>query len=123
MSESDTVRTWESYRIKSAILYKNIKLNFSWFPLDNHTIDFGVNGVLYTIKPGDQEPLGIESDIQSLAMPHEKAGEYAFYITDNFKLSPRLAMDARFKIFAVSLMGPSKVYSFSGDRPRKPASQ
>lgn len=118
ISESDSVKTWESYRIKSAILYKNIKLNFSWFPLDNHTIDFGVNGVLYAIKPGDQEPLGIESDIQSLAMPQEKAGEYAFYITDNFKLSPSLTIDAGLRYSLYTLMGPSKVYSFSGDRPR-----
>jgi hypothetical protein len=118
MSESDSLRPWESYRINSAILYKNMKWNFSWFPLDNHAIDFGVNGVLYTIKPGEQEPLGIESDIKSLTMPQEKAGEYAFYITDNFTLSPELSIDFGLRYSLYTCLGPSKVYSFNADLPR-----
>ena len=118
ISESDSVRTWESYRIKSEILYKNIKLNFSWFPVDNHAIDFGVNGVLYTISPGEKDPLGIESEILPINMPHEKAGEYAVYITDNFTLSPKLSMDIGLRYSLYAYLGPSKVYSFMAGLPR-----
>ncbi len=117
MSESDTLRQWESYRINSSIFYKNLKLNFSWFPVDNHTVEFGANGVLYTISPGEQYPLGIESEIQSLAMPQEKAAEYAFYITDNFTISPELHVDFGLRYSLYSYLGPSKVYTFRADLP------
>ena len=52
MTESDTARSWESYKINSSLLYKNVKWNFSWFPIENHAIDFGINSAFYTIKPG-----------------------------------------------------------------------
>ena len=51
MTESDTARSWESYKINSSLLYKNVKWNFSWFPVENHAIDFGINSAFYTIKP------------------------------------------------------------------------
>jgi hypothetical protein len=118
MSESDSLRLWESYRINSAVLYKNVKLSFSWFPVENHAIDFGVNGVLYNIEPGEQGPLGIGSGIQSLTMPEEKAGEYGFYITDNFTLTPEITMDLGLRYSLYTYLGPSKVYTFRADLPR-----
>ena len=118
MSESDSLRLWESYRISSAVLYKNVKLNFSWFPVENHAIDFGVNGVLYNIEPGEQDPLGIGSGIQSLTMPEEKAGEYGFYITDNFTLTPEITMDLGLRYSLYTYLGPTKVYTFRADMPR-----
>jgi hypothetical protein len=117
LSESDTLSPWESYKANSSLFYRNVKLNFSWFPLDNHSIDFGINGVLYTIKPGEQEPFGIESDIQSLKMPQERAGEYAVYITDNFTVLPKLSMDLGLRYSLYALLGPSTVYSFNADLP------
>ncbi|MCJ7446306.1 MAG: TonB-dependent receptor [Bacteroidales bacterium] len=118
VSESDTLKPWESFKINSSILYKNVKLDFSWFPAYNHAIDFGINGVLYNIKPGKLNPLGIESEIQSLTMALEKAGEYAFYITDNFKLFPELTIDFGLRYSLYTYLGPSTVYAFRADLPR-----
>jgi hypothetical protein len=118
LSESDTLKPWESYKVKSSVLYKNLKLNFSWLSLDNHAIDFGINGVFYTIKPGEQYPLGTESEILPLYMPQEKAGEYAVYITDNFTLSPKLKMDIGLRYSLYTYLGPSKIYSYKKGIPR-----
>jgi len=100
------------------VLYRNLKVNFSWLPSGNHAIDFGINGVLYDITPGEQRPLGFESDIQLLKMPTEKAGEYALYITDNFKISPELTIDIGLRYSLYTYLGPSKVYSFMPALPR-----
>jgi len=118
VSESDTLRPWESFMTKSSILYKNVKWQFSWLPAGNHAIDFGINGVLYNIKPGKQNPLGIESEIQSSALAGEKAGEYALYITDNFKLSPELTIDFGLRYSLYTYLGPSTIYTFRSDLPR-----
>jgi len=118
LSESDSLRPWESIKINSMVLYRNLKVNFSWLPSDNHAIDFGINGVLYDITPGDQTPLGFESEIQHLKMPPEKAGEYAIYITDNFIISPILTIDIGLRYSLYTYLGPSKVYSFMPALPR-----
>jgi len=118
LSESDSLRPWESIKINSMVLYRNLKVNFSWLPSDNHAIDFGINGVLYDITPGDQSPLGFESEIQHLKMPPEKAGEYAIYITDNFIISPILTIDIGLRYSLYTYLGPSKVYSFMPALPR-----
>jgi hypothetical protein len=118
LSESDSLRPWESFKINSKVLYRNLKGNFSWLPLDNHAIDFGINGVLYDISPGEQRPMGFESEIQLLKMPTEKAGEYALYITDNFKISPELTIDIGLRYSLYTYLGPSKVFSFMPALPR-----
>jgi hypothetical protein len=118
VSESDTSRPWRSYNINSSITYQNIKWDFSWVPVEDHSIDFGLNGVLYAIKPGKLNPFGIESEIESLTMNQEKAGEYAFYITDNAKLFPELTIDFGLRFTLYTYLGPSTVYSFRADLPR-----
>ena len=68
VSESDTTRSWEAYRINSSLVYKNIKWNFTWLPNDNHSIDLGINSALYNIRPGELNGLFKESVIQPLRM-------------------------------------------------------
>jgi hypothetical protein len=118
VAESDTANPRESYRINSELYYKNVKWNFSWFPLENHAIDFGLNGVLYIIKPGELNPLNIESVIEPRKMLQEKAIEYAFYLTDNITLTPKLTFDAGIRYSFYTSLGPGKVYIFKPESPR-----
>jgi hypothetical protein len=118
VAESDTLRPWESYKINSSILYKNFKWNFSWFQVEDHSIDFGVNAVLYNIKPGVLNPLEIESAVQPLTMAQERAGEYALYLTDNYKLSQKVTIDFGLRYSLYTYLGPSTVYKFRKDFPR-----
>ena len=122
MTESDTARSWESYKINSSLLYKNVKWNFSWFPIENHAIDFGINSAFYTIKPGELNPMKIASVIEPSQMLQEKAVEYAVYLTDNISLSQNITMDLGLRYSLYSYLGPNKIYIYKSDSPKTPES-
>lgn len=122
LTESDTARPWEAYKIKSSLLYRNLKLNFSWFPGEKHSIDFGINTILYTIKPGELNPLNTVTIINPVLIHSEKAIEYAFYLTDNFTLSPKLSLDFGVRHSLYSYLGPNKTYVYQTNSPKTPES-
>ncbi len=122
VSESDTSRSWEAYKINSAVLYKNIKWNFSWLPNENHALDFGINAVLYNIQPGKLNGLIDKSIIKTIQMQPEKGIENAVYLTDNITLSPKLALDVGVRYSLYSYLGPNKVYIYQPDLSRTPES-
>ena len=120
--ESDTARPWEAYKIKSSLFYRNLKCNFSWFPGEKHSIDFGINAALYTINPGELIPLNTVTIINPLLIHSEKAIEYAFYLTDNFSLSPKLSLDFGVRYSLYSYLGPNKTYVYQLNAPKTPES-
>ncbi len=122
VSESDTSRPWEAYKIKYLLQYKNMKWNFSWFPIDKHSLDFGLNAALYTIKPGELDPLNSVTTVDHKVIQQEKAFEYAAYITDNFTLSPKLTLDIGVRYSIYTYLGPNKVYIYQPNLPKTPES-
>jgi hypothetical protein len=120
VSESDTSRPWEAYKINSALYYKNVKWNFSWLPNGNHNFDFGANAAFYTINPGELNPVFSESVIKPIQINSEKAGEYALYFTDNITISPRFALDVGLRYSLYSYLGPNKVYVYQAGLSKTP---
>lgn len=118
IEESDEAKPLEAYKINSSLLYQNVKLNISWFPVENHAIDFGINSAFYTIRPGEINPLQKETVIETAKMLQEKAVEYALYITDNVELSKKLSLDVGLRFSLYSYLGPNKVYVFQPGSPR-----
>ncbi len=118
VSESDTSKLWEAYRINSGVLYKNTKWNFSWLPNGNHSIDFGINAALYNIQPGKLTGLSDSTIINPVQMLSEKALESAIYLTDNITLSPKLAIDVGVRYSLYTYLGPNKIYIYQPDLPR-----
>lgn len=120
VSESDTSRSWEAYRINSELLYKSLKWNFSWLPNENHSLDFGINAALYNIQPGKLIALKDESIIKPIQMQSEKGAEYAVYLTDNITISSKLALDVGVRYSMYSYLGPNKIYIYQPDIARTP---
>ena len=118
VSESDTIRLWEAYRINSGVLYKNTKWNFSWLPNGNHSIDFGINAALYNIQPGKLTGLSDSTIINPVQMLSEKALESAIYLTDNITISPKFALDVGVRYSLYTYLGPNKIYIYQPDLPR-----
>jgi outer membrane receptor protein involved in Fe transport len=122
MSESDTSRPAEAYKIKTSLHYKDIKWNFTWLPNKNHAIDFGINSAFYLINPGELNPLFNATIIKSEKMQPEKAGEYAIYLTDNITLSPRFTLDIGLRYSLYTYLGPNKIYVYQPNVPKTPES-
>ncbi len=120
VTESDTSRPWESYKIESSINYKNIKWNFTWLKFRNHSIDFGINSALYRINPGQLEPLNSETIIDPLTIQEEKAIESAIYLSDNFNISSRVTLDFGVRFSFYTYLGPGKVYEYQPNVSKSP---
>jgi hypothetical protein len=122
IEESDTLRPREAYRINTKLLYNNFKLNFSWFPSSDHKIEFGLNSALYGIMPGEINPAGLASKVNSFSLQKEQALESAFYISDNFSISDKISADAGLRIPVYNYLGPHKSYIYDPGLPLTPAS-
>jgi len=118
VAESDTSRIWEEYEINSSISYKNIKGELSWFPLENHSVNLGLNSVFYTINPGEIIPAHDATIIEKSIMQSEKAVENAFFLSDNILVTSKLTLDFGLRFSFYSFLGPNKVYSYNPGLPK-----
>ncbi len=120
VTESDTTRPWESYKINSSVNYNNIKWNFTLLKYNNHSIDFGLNSALYKIKPGQLSPLKSETIVDPLMIQEEKALESAIYFTDNFTLSQKITLDFGLRYSIYTYLGPNRVYEYQSNASKSP---
>jgi len=118
VSQSDTLKPTEAYKISSSINYNNVKLNFTWLPTEKHSIDFGVNSILYQLQPGIMSPLGSLSEVIAQSTNKEKALETSAYISDNINFSPKISGEAGLRLTQYADLGPSSVFVFKDNAPR-----
>lgn len=106
VSELDTFRRSDAYKINSEVLYNNVKWNLAWHPANSHAIDFGFNAVFYTIKPGDLAPYGTQSLVIPIKVQKNIAREFAIYASDDFTLTPGIGIEVGLRFSAYLLKGP-----------------
>ncbi len=106
------------FDLKYSINESELKLRFNYRPDSLHSIDYGVSGKLYSVKPGSIEPTGTESIINPLDIPKEKGLEAAVFLGDNFRISEKLSVNAglRYSIFAA--LGESEQRNYAEGEPR-----
>lgn len=92
-----------AYSMKFAINQGYGKADLSWYPNNEHTVNFGMNTIYYKLSPGTNEPKGSGSLIAYDRLQDEKALESAFYIGDKWDVNDNLSLDfgIRYSIFNV----------------------
>jgi hypothetical protein len=118
MSEVDSTQRDESYKIKSSLLYKNLKYNVNWTPGHNHSIDLGVNGILYNENSGELSPYDTVSLVSPIKIASEKALEYGIYASDNITISDKLGVEVGLRYSGYEFLGPAAVYSYEANQPK-----
>jgi hypothetical protein len=99
----------------------NAKADFSYFMSQKHTIDGGLSAVRYNITPGSIRPLGNESLILTDKIQSEQGLESAFYVSDNFDISPKLSLYLGVRYSFYNYLGPRDVYVYPKDFSREPS--
>ena len=84
------------------------KIDFNWYPNNQHTINIGVNGIYYNLNPGKFDPYGFESLVVTDHMQEEKAVESAIYIGDSWNITGDLSINAGIRYSMFNAMGPRK---------------
>lgn len=118
ISQSDTLKPTEAYKINSEIDYNNAKLNFTWLPTEKHSLDFGLNTILYQIQPGKMTPLDSLSDIITQITNREKALETSLYISDNITFTPLISSEVGLRMTQYSSLGPGSIFTFKANASR-----
>jgi hypothetical protein len=113
MDEFDSLQRDETYKIKTSLLYKTLKYNITWIASKNHSLDIGVNGVIYNEEPGKLTPFDSLSLISPVDLASEKAVEYAIYASDNITLTDKLGAEIGLRFSGYKNLGPADVFVYN----------
>ena len=96
--------------------YKNneteVKLKMNYDYDDTKKFTYGLASKLYTIHPGDFEPLNNDSDIEALNIAQEKGLETSLFVSGNYEVNEKFAVDigARYSVYAFLGDATQRIY-------------
>jgi hypothetical protein len=102
----------------SSIQHKELKLDFSYLPSDNFTVDFGANSIWYSLNPASRQPKSAESSINALTLQSENARESAIYANTNWKITDWLSLQVGLRYSHFSQVGQKDVYAYQEGLPK-----
>jgi hypothetical protein len=107
-----------AYEMTYRLSQSNAKIDFSYFPIAKHSIEFGASAIHYRMQPGNFRPLGGESLIRPDVLQQEQALESALYISDKYDVSPRLSLYAGLRYSFYHYLGPKDVIQYASGIPK-----
>jgi len=102
------------YRLNQQI----VRADFTYRPVDNHKIEFGLDATNYSLLPGVQKPVGNFSEILPKQLESESAIEPSVYISDEFEVSPILLISGGLRFTMFTTFGPRSQYEYAANSPR-----
>jgi hypothetical protein len=91
------------------------KIDFSWYPWQNHKIDFGINSLFYGLSPGTIKPDGNNSLVTPVELENEQGLENSVYLGDKFDLNDNLSVYAGLRYSFYQYLGPGTVNQYQPD--------
>jgi CarboxypepD_reg-like domain/TonB-dependent Receptor Plug Domain len=107
-----------AYKLGFNINQSYFKTHFNYYLNDKHTLDFGLNSVLYNLQPGNYKPLSTESLIKPEIIEAEKALETGIYFSDHYELSNALSLDGGIRFAIYNYLGPHTVNKYAENSPK-----
>lgn len=107
-----------AYRLSYIINQYKMNVDFSYFLNNKHKIAFGLSSLYYNIHSGTFTPLGKESIIIADTVEAEQALESALYISDQYNISPKLALEAGVRYSLYNYFGPKNIFTYPQGLPR-----
>ena len=97
-SESNPVN---AYSLGFNINQANFKAHFNYFVSSKHTIEFGLNNILYKLNPGTYKPEGKSSLVIPDKVQPEQGLESALFVSDKYSVSSALSIEGGHQVFYV----------------------
>lgn len=89
-----------------------VKADFDWKLSDKHALDFGFKSMFYNINSGTYEPVGKASLVKPDALQKDKALESAFYVGEQWDITPQLSINAGIRYSMFNALGPRNYYEY-----------
>ncbi|HEY6913485.1 MAG TPA: TonB-dependent receptor [Paludibacter sp.] len=100
-----------SFSLTSIIKDWNLKHNFEYFINSENTLSFGLNSIYHTLTPGQLETS--DSLLSALHLQNKFALENALFISDAWKPTSKLSINAGLRFTSFNLVGPGDFYSYA----------
>lgn len=118
----ETESPYEAARLTFAINQYFFKGNVSYRLNDSHQLQMGLQTQLYDVNPGTYGPAGNESFIAHKQLDKEQALELAFYMEDQWKITPLLKLTGGVRYAMFNAMQEGKEHTYQAPEFRLSAS-
>lgn len=108
-----------AYILAFNIAQTYFKPHFTYTINNKHTLEWGLNATLHKLNSGNYQPAGSESLVAAINMPAEQAFETALYLSDNFKITPKLMLDAGLRYSLYGYFGPYSINNYPANTPKR----
>lgn len=98
------------YRITTFVLKANFDIQYG-----GHNLQAGWHLSYDHLKPGYLTPKSTQSSARQLSLTDQHAIENAFYLSEDFKLSSKIQLEAGVRIPVFVSFGPGKVYTYDSE--------
>lgn len=115
------IATGEEFVLNSGVDFTQLKADFGYFGLQNHSIDFGAGISDYGILPGKLQPYGTSS-LNPQTLQEDNGAEYHGYLNDEIVLNDELSVSVGLRYSHFAKRGPADVYLYEIGRPRSETS-
>ncbi|MES2329442.1 MAG: TonB-dependent receptor [Bacteroidota bacterium] len=107
-----------AYKLDFDINQSYFKTHFNYYISPKHTMEFGMNHLLYKLHPGNYKPLGDSSKTKLDIMPAEQALESAVYLSDKFTITPELSIEGAVRYVVYNYLGAQTINNYVPGIPR-----
>jgi len=114
-STRDTSDMFNAFALDFSINQTFGKADFTYYHNKNHTLNAGVNTMLYRMNPGNFEPALPTSLLRKDRLQTEKAMETALYLSDQWEISPEWMVSAGIRYSIFNVLGPRVYNVYSPD--------
>ncbi|MEQ8688457.1 MAG: TonB-dependent receptor [Imperialibacter sp.] len=105
------------FDLTSAVKYRKLKSDFSWFGSGGHSVMFGVAATKYIIDPGHLDPNSDQSSVNELLLQQENGLELAGFVSDEIVFNDKITLMLGLRYSYFQNMGERNVYSYDPTQP------
>ncbi len=96
-----------------------LRIDFE-YRTEKHLLDFGFQGIQYSLNPGHMSPHGPESIVTDRQLDREEGREFSLFIGDEFQWTDRLAFNFGVRYMLYQLLGPAQFKTYAEGMPYSP---
>lgn len=107
-----------AYKMQFDINQYYFKAHANWYVNSKHTVEFGLNNILYKLHPGKYSPLGEKSLVRLDELETEQALESALYLSDKVTISPVFSVEGALRYVFFNYLGAHTVNNYPAGIPK-----
>lgn len=119
--EQNSELEFAAYKQNYRLVHNELDIELNLRPSDKHTISTGISGILYQLDRGKHLPIDSLSSEVPINFGKEQGVESAFYISDEWKISPLITLVGGLRYNLYSYLGPRTVYQYQPNAPLTPS--